>query len=143
MHLPDSSRELLTEGADPRINAPVIAINRMRKGAVRAMVAQVRRFRRIIPGTRPWWQAAAAGLLMRIPFLLLAYAAGYVQGRRAQRHGAIGGAAGLKSADRGEQSMEKSRRGSDAGYGPRSRLGVKLLPFWPIRKSRREAAVMG
>ncbi|GIL78102.1 hypothetical protein Vretifemale_7536 [Volvox reticuliferus] len=41
MHLPEESRELLTEGADPRVNAPVIAIDRMRKGAVRAMVAQV------------------------------------------------------------------------------------------------------
>ncbi|EFJ41899.1 hypothetical protein VOLCADRAFT_98148 [Volvox carteri f. nagariensis] len=42
MHLPESSRDLLTEGADPRVNAPVIAINRMRKGAIRAMLAQVR-----------------------------------------------------------------------------------------------------
>ncbi|KXZ46219.1 hypothetical protein GPECTOR_46g288 [Gonium pectorale] len=76
MHLPDAAKTLLKEGADPRVNAPVISVNRLRKGAFKAMLAQVTRFRRIIPGSRPWWQDALMGVLSRAPLLLTAFAAG-------------------------------------------------------------------
>ncbi len=41
MHLPPAASALLSEGADPNTNAPIIAINRVRKGVLKKMLAQV------------------------------------------------------------------------------------------------------
>lgn len=41
MHLPAAASHLLAESADPNTNAPIIAINRVRKGVLKKMLAQV------------------------------------------------------------------------------------------------------
>ncbi|GLC61166.1 hypothetical protein PLESTB_001725400 [Pleodorina starrii] len=146
MHLPDASRALLTEGADPRVNAPVIAINRMRKGAFKAMLAQVRRFRRIIPGSRPWWRAALSGLMVRAPLLLLGFAIGYGSAARSGVTPRTGSPERRRQQDKvteGEEEREKEKEGVVRN---RWRGAKAVLPFWPTgRRAQREvgAGVVG
>ncbi|KAG2495532.1 hypothetical protein HYH03_006475 [Edaphochlamys debaryana] len=139
MHLPPAASALLTEGADHRVNAPVIAINRLRKGAMRAMLAQVIRFKRIIPGSRPAWQSAAIGVLTRAPPLLLAFGLGWVlSGRRQGNTGepAAARAGGWRrGGGRRGRPAEAGTQTEESGGGVRGRLPVWL-------GGRRKAAVV-
>ncbi|PNH02642.1 hypothetical protein TSOC_011366, partial [Tetrabaena socialis] len=84
----------------------------------------VTRFRRIIPGSRPWWHAAALTALSRAPSLLLAFGAGYVvaarrgSSSRAQDDDAAAAAPGTAAAE-AAKGRSRARRG---------------LPLWPRRR---------
>ncbi|KAG2428763.1 hypothetical protein HXX76_011464 [Chlamydomonas incerta] len=142
MHLPPAAQALLVAGADPRLNPPIIAINRLRKGAVKAMLSQVTRFKRINPFSPPWWQAAALGLLGRAPELLLAFGAGWwLAGRRSRtstRTGATGaeGREVLGASDRQEKRKVRSAGGGGGG----TRAGARSWTWWGLRRGGGTAA---